>query len=818
VAAWKEQSSLCRLYLLVVYLAAIPCAFLCFKASNNFSPQWLLLALLSIFVATINVRLPKLSAVISMGDVFIIVILIQFGPFPALTTYWLDTAVATVTDLFRRHGFRLKDKILLHKWLFNLACCALSTWAMFAAYRGVGRLGLPKTINLLVELFAIALSWFIANTVTVSLALAFWSKRHFWSVWREGVALYLLNFVGSAAVAGLVRVFYEQVGFLVFLLCVPIAVVLYQLYHFSIEKYEQAQKHIKELNELYLQTIDALASAVDAKDRYTHGHIRRVQAYAVELAKWCGIRDQKELLAIQAGALLHDIGKIAIPEYILNKPTTLTESEYEKMKIHPVVGANMLSTIEFPYPLIPLVRSHHERWDGNGYPDRLTGEQIPLSARILSLVDCYDALTTNRPYRSPMTQGGVIEFFRREAGRAYDPKVVQTFVENIEQIEAAGKAVVTVSTDVWGIKDSEKSDVSSTRPLEKVQPILTYGKALNADADIQRELYSAFEFARADFHCLTPNEIFSFMGRRLSNLVEFDSAVFYEADLERGVVIARYTSGENTSFFEGLTLPLEQKLTGWVAANNQSLCNLPPFPDFLNLPDPKPLFQISAIAPMNRQKQVLGAISLYRKEMTKFTEEQFRRLEIVASQTAILLAKCRQNPEGLGVLTDSTTDLPNGLHLYLMFDPLVIDATRYEYPLVLISLHLEDISSIRKKWGHVSGDEAIRTAANYLRKELRETDLLVRYAEDEFIAVNPRMSREQAENLKSRLQNDLDHFRFAVRTQTPIPLRVSIGIAVFPDDGSDLEQLLSASSIRMDEDRELRSAVRRGIRHISPAT
>src|SRR5262249_29964474 len=156
--------------------------------------------------------------------------------------------------------------------------------------------------------------------------------------------------------------------------------ILYQLYHFYIDKYIQAQNHITELNKLYLQTVEALASAVDAKDRYTHGHIRRVQAYALKLATVLGLEDSGELLAIQAGALLHDIGKIAIPEYILNKPTVLTETEYEKMKIHPVVGANMLSSIEFPYPLIPMVKFHHERWDGNGYPAGLKGEEIPLNA------------------------------------------------------------------------------------------------------------------------------------------------------------------------------------------------------------------------------------------------------------------------------------------------------------------------------------------------------------------------------------------------------------------------------------------------------
>lgn len=809
---WQQQSRSCQVYLLAVYLVAIPVALLCFKAKNSFSLEWLLLTIISLFVSTINIRLPKLSALISMGDVFVILVLMQFGPGPALTTYWIDSAAAIGADLFRRHGFNLKGKIVAHRWAFNIACCALSVWTMCLLYKTIGNLPLTYPVNLIAALFAVAIGWFFINTGTLSVALSFWLNRSFWSVWREGTILYLLNFLGSAAAAGLISIFYARAGFLIFVLSVPLAVVLFQLYHFSIEKYEQAQKHIAELNKLYLQTVEALASAVDAKDRYTHGHIRRVQAYATELATRMGVKDEKELLAVQAGALLHDIGKIAIPEYILNKPTVLTETEYEKMKIHPVVGANMLSTIEFPYAVVPMVKFHHERWDGNGYPDRLKGEEIPLNARILSLVDCYDALTTNRPYRSPMDREQVIQFFHRESGRAYDPAVVQTFIDNLGQIEAAGKAVPLRSTDVWGINEDTDQTNTSARPLERVQPIVAYGKALNAGSDIQRELYSAFEFARADFQCLTPTEIFSFMGRRLEGLVGFDAAVFYSADLAQGTINATHTVGQESHGLKGLCLPLEQKLTGWVAANNQSLCNLPPFPDFLKCADPQPTFQISAIVPLNRYNEVLGAISLYRKDQSKFTEEEFRRLEIVASQTAIPLSKCRKEIDEAHLLVDPLTNLPNGFQLYLMFDQVVTDATRYEYPLALLSINMDQVKSIRHKWGHMSGGEAIRVVGQYLHKELRETDLLIRYAAEEFIAVSSRMSRDGAENLKSRIQNELDHFRFAVRGQTEISLPVSIGIAIFPNDGMDLESLLFVADSHMRQDRELRSAVQRGTR------
>ena len=807
---WDQQTRPCRFYLVGIYLASIPFSVLCLTAQNNFSLTWFIIAVTSIFVATIHIRLPKLSAVISMGDVFIILVLLQFGPGPALVTYWVDIVAAHIADHFRRYGSLSKRKVLLYRWLFDVACCSISTSTIYAVYRTVGAMHLAYPASLVAALLSMSVGWFVVNSTTISLALAFEANRPFWSIWRDGAPLSLLNFVGSGAAAGLIWLFYERTGFLIFLLCIPIAVVLYQLYRFYIEKYEQAQTHIEELSRLYLQTVEALASAVDAKDRYTHGHIRRVQAYAQKLATYMGVSDKNELLAIQAGALLHDIGKIAIPEYILNKPTALTETEYDKMKIHPVVGANMLSSIEFPFPLVPIVKSHHERWDGNGYPDGLRGDEIPLSARILSLVDCYDALTTNRPYRSPMARQEVVEFFRRESGRAYDPSVAQVFIDHLEEIESAGKSVVVEVSDVWGIK--EPPSTGNTRKLEKVQPTLAYGRALNTEPSIQRELYSVFEFARADFECLKPSEIFSFMGGKLHCLINFDAAVFYEADLSRGIIRAAHTLGPASAVLSDLNLSLEQKLTGWVAANNQALCNLPPFPDFLNCPEPRPTFQVSAIAPLNRQGEVLGAISLYRRDTNKFTEEEFRRLEIVASQTAVLLAKCNKRKADTPLLFDHLTDLPNAFHLYLMFDRVAMDAARYEYPLAILSMRLDEVKLIRQKWGPMSGDEAIRAAASYLRKELRETDVLVRYANDEFVAIAPNMSCESAENLKSRLQNELDHFRFAVRAATDIPLDTSIGIATFPEDGQDLDTLLAVAEWHVRQDRELRTAVKRRVK------
>jgi diguanylate cyclase (GGDEF)-like protein/putative nucleotidyltransferase with HDIG domain len=806
---WQDHSIYSRLYLTAIYVCAVPFAVFCFTSKNDFSPLWFFLTLIAVFVATINIRLPKISTAISMGDVFTILIVTKFGPGPALISYWISIFAIHTTNEVRRRTFPR-----VYRWAFNFACCALSTWTMHALYRGVGYLSLSYPANLILGVFTVGFGWFLVNTSTTSLAIALSKHRTFLAVWRDGLLLNLLNFMGSAAVAGLISLFYERAGFLIFLLCLPIAGILYQLHLFSIQKYEQAQKHIGELNKLYLQTIDSLASAVDAKDRYTHGHIRRVQAYAIELARLMGMSDENELRALQAGALLHDIGKIAIPEYILNKPTVLTETEFEKMKIHPVVGASMLKTIDFPYPVVPIVRSHHERWDGMGYPEGLSANEIPLGARILSLVDCYDALTTNRPYRAPMVRTDVVALFKRESGKAYDPTIVETFINNIERIEAAGTNVKVDDTDVWGIKEPTKLPRNNVRSLEKVQPTVTYGKALSGSIEVQRELYSVFEFTRAEIQCLTAKDILTFMGSKLSNLVAFDAAAFFTADLVDQSVTATHVIGRDIDGLAGLKLGLEQKLSGWVAANNQSLCNLPPFPDFLHCTDPRPTFQISAIAPINRNGKVFGAISLYRRGNEKFDEESFRRLEIIASQTAVALSNHAADGEENSPLTDSATGLANGFQLYLMFDQIAMDAHRYEYPLSVFSIHLDDLKTIRNRWGHISRDECLRAVAKHLSGALRATDLLVRYGHDEFVTLNPRMDREQAEALKSRLQNELDHFKFAVRADEHFSLPASIGIASFPEDGLDIESLLSVAEWRVREDRELRTAVRSNVKRI----
>jgi diguanylate cyclase (GGDEF)-like protein len=462
------------------------------------------------------------------------------------------------------------------------------------------------------------------------------------------------------------------------------------------------------------------------------------------------------------------------------------------MKLHPVVGANMLKNIDFPYPVVPMVRFHHERWDGKGYPDGLREEQIPIGARILALVDCYDALTTDRPYRAPMERTELMNFFRNEAGKAYDPAIVDALLNNLSRIEEAGKSANAGALDIWGIREIANEETTVLRPLQKVQPIVTYGKALAGDLAQQSHLFSAFEFARANIQCLSASDVFAFMGRKLEQLVAYDAAVFFLADLENGRIVAEHVQGAETAGLLKLALPLEKKLSGWVASTNQSLCNLPPFPDFMGCAGDRPAFEMSAIAPMNSNGVVWGSISLYRKQKTKFSEEEFRRLEIVASQTALALANCHGD-QGSSPLVDSTTGLPNGYHLHLMFDQLVSDANKFDYPFALLVFRLDE-RRLRRRWGYIFGDEGVRALAAFIKREFRDNDLVIRYADDEFFAIVPRVDRPHAEGLKLRMQQGLSTLEVPIRAGAQTGIPVTVGLAMFPEDGMTLESLVSISN------------------------
>jgi putative nucleotidyltransferase with HDIG domain len=332
--------------------------------------------------------------------------------------------------------------------------------------------------------------------------------------------------------------------------------VLYFTYQWSTERVEKAESHLDEMKRTFLQTIEALALAIDAKDQVTHGHIRRVQRYTMALSDALGVKDERQIDALRAAALLHDTGKLAVPEYILNKPGPLTASEFERMKVHAAVGADILKNIDFPYPVEPIVRYHHEAWDGSGYPEGLRGTDIPLGARILSVVDCYDALTSDRPYRPRMTRQQAEQVLNERRGKSYDPWVVDRFIGILDQLERNEAAERRKAPST---QDGQNPDHGPAQ-YEAITATTAEDREFN---ELKRELPRAGSLVEA-------SEI---LFRYLRRIVPVAGFGLYRPKTDSTEVTVLACSGVGSAALDGLTVPIGDRISGWVFANAQPVLN-----------------------------------------------------------------------------------------------------------------------------------------------------------------------------------------------------------------------------------------------------
>src|SRR5712691_4211286 len=365
------------------------------------SNQWLILAALTLLTGSFSVKIPSIAARISVSDAFVFASVLLFGPESATVIVALD---CFVVSLWLNNDSRSPVRSL-----FNLSAVALAIWLASQQFFWLvsvrpGDLShlLPLETHLW-QLFALASSYFLLNSWLIAIALAFEKRENVVVLWWQNFPWFSLNYFSGVSVAALLVSYTRSVDLSAIGIILPLLLITYLTHRTSLGRIEDSKRHIEQLSGLYLSTVETLAMAVDAKDQITHGHIRRVQVYALELAKLLGVNDEGQLKAIEAAALLHDMGKLAIPEHILNKPGKLSPAEFDKMKRHADIGADLLSSVKFPYPVVPIVRHHHEHWDGHGYPAGIAGTDIPLGARILSVVDCFDALTSDRPYRPRLT-------------------------------------------------------------------------------------------------------------------------------------------------------------------------------------------------------------------------------------------------------------------------------------------------------------------------------------------------------------------------------------------------------------------------------
>jgi diguanylate cyclase (GGDEF)-like protein/putative nucleotidyltransferase with HDIG domain len=654
-----------------------------------------------------------------------------------------------------------------------------------------------------------ALVYFLANTWSVGGIIALTERKPFWRLWMDRLFWTAPNYLAGAAIAalhhGLVRGFGWQNSVLV----LPVVYLIYRSYRLYLDRLEEEKRHVSEVASLHLRTIKALALAIDAKDGTTSDHLRRVQVYAMGLAKEMDL-DEPETRALEAASLLHDIGKLAVPEHIISKPGRLTPEEFKKMQIHPVVGAEILATVDFPYPVVPIVRAHHERWDGSGYPHGLKGEQIPMGARILAAVDCLDALASDRQYRRALPLDEAMAKVASEAGTGYDPAVIRVLQRRYLELEALARTsngAKLANRNVSGRQTAPQAGFE-TASLDntpgEAQPI----EFIASIAAARQEFHMLLEIATGLGSSLCVDDTLSLLARKLQNAIPYHAIAIYI--VKDAKLAPQFAEGENSELFGSLEIPLGQGLSGWVAENRKAIINGNPSvePGYLKDPARFSTLRSALSVPLPGMDGIVGVLTLYHRQAAAFTADHLRILMAVSTKAGLTIENAlRYKHAEKSATMDELTLLPNARSLFLHLDAELARCRRTSAELAVMVLDLDGFKEVNDRFGHLTGNRVLKAAAQGIREICRDYDYVARMGGDEFVVLMPGLNRE---NMPAR---KIDLHEVVSRTGREICgeeiLSVSVGEAFFPADGNDAEQLLTEADRRMYQMKHIHHAQRR---------
>jgi putative nucleotidyltransferase with HDIG domain len=516
--------------------------------------QWWALAAITLVSGSAVLKVPRVPVNFSISDVFTLTSAVVFGPAAGTVMVAIDSLAISV---------RLARKGLpLERLLFNAAAPPLAMWLSARTFFSASGIAPLYQQSLGLEIVApwllvFAGLYFFLNTFAIAVAVAVHHGGNPVAIWRTHFQSLWFTFIGGAVGAAFV-VFALRLGtYGLIVLSVPLllAVLLHFAYKNATGRVEDQLRHLAEVNRLHLSTIEALAHAIDAKDGVTHDHIRRVQTRAVALAQRVGVVDPLEIRAIEAAALLHDVGKIAIPEHILNKPGKLTPAEYERMKSHARVGAEILSEVDFPYPVVPIVLHHHENWDGTGYPDGLKGTDIPIGARLLAVVDCFDALTSDRPYRRALSVRETLAIIDSRTGTMYDPAIVAAFQELPEIVDALS------------VHARDDEDTAEAPQVHSPDPPVVEPAGTCDEVHIAVQLGAAISQG-ADAACP-----WGVLADALCELPDVSTVAVFVATETNEHLVPYRVSGRHSWSLKTLSIPMGERMSGWVAAAGQPMLN-----------------------------------------------------------------------------------------------------------------------------------------------------------------------------------------------------------------------------------------------------
>ena len=763
-------------------------------------PLFAALLLLSSLASAFKVSLPLASSGSTMSVSYAV-------DFAALLLLGADaTMLVAAASAWSQCTIRTESRTPVYRTLFSIASLVLTVKAAGFAYMSLGG-SAPGAVlspfDIAKPLVGAATTYFVFNTAFIATAIGLSTEQSVLKVWNENFLWSAPSYFFGAFAAAIAASIVGRGGYWMALLTAAPVYLIYRTYKVYMGRIQDQQRHVRQVSDLHLATIEALALAIDAKDQTAQSHIRRVQVYAAGIARALGMSDN-EIQGVKTAALLHDIGKLAVPEHILSKPGPLTQEEFQKIRIHPQVGAEIISGVPFPYPVAPLILSHHERWDGKGYPAGLKGDEIPLGARILSVVDYFDALMSERPYHKAMGLDAAHGLLRQESGKALDPRVVQTFIDMYPRLAADAEMSQEPARKLTRVAAHAPSAQPAVGLVHE-----SPGRS-NVFQDIalaHREIYALYEIAQAMGSSLGVSDTMALISSKLSNIVPFSCCALYLYVEENDSLRCRFATGVESELIQQLTIRSGQGLTGWVARNRRPLVNARPSADYeaAGQPSDRTSLHSALVCPLLFNERFIGTISVYHTEPSVYTDDHRRLLDRISEQAAAVIYNSmvfEQTQEDS--LTDPLTGLPNTRFMFMHLTRELARAERLKSEVSLLVMDLDNFKEINDTFGHHVGDRALRDVAGVLRTAIRPYDICVRYAGDEFIVVLSGCGGEEAERKRLELQRAVDHLQFEARPGKLLPLAISIGAAVFPHDGDAYETLLATADSRMYADKTRR--------------
>ena len=742
---------------------------------------------IAILASRLKVNLPGITGTMSVNFLFILLGILQLS--------FSETLVLGVASILVQCLY--PDRPSAIQVTFNICVSAVSTALAYVAFHLALSHGLVESRAL--ALGAAASIYFIANTGSIATVISFTEAKSLKKILVECYFWSFPYYLVGAGIAGAIGWFNEAFNWETSLLIVPVIYLIYRSYGLYLGKLDDEKRHVEEMANLHLRTIEALALAIEAKDHTTHDHLQRVRVYAIEVAKELGMVGE-DMEALQAAALLHDIGKLAIPEHIISKPGRLTPEEFEKMKIHPLVGGEILERVRFPYPVVPIVKAHHEKWDGSGYPYGLKGTDIPIGARVLSAVDYLDALASDRQYRRALPLEEAMERLSGESGKSFDPQVVDVLKKRYRQLEKRVHAQFAKEGDLHLSTELKiERGLAPAAGFENATVKQTSGQEatfLYSIAAARQEAQALFELSQDLGASLSLKETLSVFSVKLRLLVPYDAIAIYLRRSDE--LIPEYVNGDNFRLFSSLRIPVGQGLSGWVAQNKKPIVNGNPSvePGYLNDPTKFSTLRSALAVPLEGVAGVIGVLALYRGERDAFTSDHLRILLAICSKMALAIENAVKYQQAENsATTDYLTGLPNARSLFLQLDRELARCKRDATSLTVMVGDMDGFKQINDRFGHLEGNRVLRLFAQALKESCREYDYVARMGGDEFVVVAPGLPADVAVKKADQLRALAKQAGVEVCAEDILSL--SVGQAVFPDDGKDAEELLAEADRRM---------------------